>query len=90
MLDESEVKARLEREAIPNVDHFLVSVEPDHTGADAAFIRIVMPDYIAALDDFLPYTRPIKDRIFDLFIQEFPGYWPYMSFQSVSETAALK
>ena len=89
MLDENEVKARLEREVIPNVDHFLVTVEPDHTGAESAFIYAVIPDAIAELDDFSPYTRVIDDRIFEVFKQDFPGFWPYVSFQSVSETAAM-
>jgi hypothetical protein len=90
MLDENEVRKRIEYAAIPNVDHCEVTTGPDHTGAEAAFIRIVVPDAIAELDDFLPYTRAIRDRIFDLFRDEFPGFWPYVSFQSVSETAAMK
>lgn len=89
MLDENEVRARLEREGIPNVDHFEVTTGPDHTGAEAAFICIVIPDSIAELDDFSPYTRAINNRIFDVFKENFPGYWPYTSFQSVSETLAI-
>lgn len=89
MLDENEVKARLEREAIPNVDGYLVAVEPDHTGAESAFIHAIIPDWIAELDDFFPYTRVIDEQIFEVFKRDFPGYWPYVSFQSVSETAAM-
>ncbi len=75
MLDENEVKARLEREAIPNVDHYLVTVEPDHTGAEAAFIRVVMPDYIAALEHcgdvsyaFMNLDKCRTDPAFRLFL----------------------
>ena len=89
MLDENEVKARLEREAIPNVDHYDISVGPDHMGAECAFIYVVVPDSVAELDDFSPYTQPIDDRIFEIFRQDFPGFWPHVNFRSVSEAAAL-
>lgn len=89
MLDENEVRERLEREAIPNVDHYVVTVEPDHTGAESASIYAIIPDTIAELDDFSPYTRAIDERIFEIFKRDFPGIWPYVSFQSVSETAAM-
>ena len=89
MLDENEVKARLESENIPNVDHYVVTTGPDHVHREAAFIYVIIPDAIAELEDFSPYTREIRQRIFGVFRQEFPGYFPYISFQSVSETAAL-
>lgn len=89
MLDENEVKARLEREAIANVDHYDVLVELDHTGAECAFIYVMVPDAIAELEDFSPYTQAIDSRIFELFKREFPGYWPHVNFRSVSEAAAL-
>lgn len=89
MLDESEVRARLEQEAIPNVDHFEIAVGHDHTGAECAFIYVIVPDTIAELDDFSPYTQPIDDRIFALFKRDFPGFWPHVNFRSVSEAAAL-
>lgn len=89
MLDENEVRARLEQAGIPNVDHFVVSIEPDHTGAESAFIYAVIPDEIAELEDFSPFTRAIDNRIFDVFKIEFPGIWPYVSFRSVSESAVM-
>ncbi len=89
MLDESDVRAHLERESIPNVDHYVVTVGLDHTDAEAAFVYAIIPDAIAELDDFSPYTRAITDRIFALFRRDFPGYFPYVGFQSVSETAAM-
>lgn len=86
MLDENEVRARLEQAGIPNVDHFEVTTGPDHTGAEAAFIYAVIPDEIAELEYFSAFTRAIDNRIIDVFKIEFPGIWPYVSFRSVSET----
>jgi hypothetical protein len=61
----------------------------DHTGAESAFIYAVIPDEIAELEDFSPFTRAIDNHIFEIFKREYPGIWPYVSFRSVSETSEL-
>ena len=89
MLDENEVRERLEREAIPNVDHYDVSLRPDSTGEDAAYIYVIVPDEFAKATDFFERAHLIDNRIFDLFDKEFPGYWPYIKFRAVSEMASI-
>lgn len=88
MLDENEVKARLEREAIPNVDGYQVTIKEDSTGDIAAFIFVTLPDGITSRSDYFEQTKLIDDRIFNLFDHEFQGYWPYVRFRSASQMAA--
>jgi len=86
-LDENEVKARLEREAIPNVDGYQVTIKEDSTGDIAAFIFVTVPDDVSFRPDYFEQTRIIDYRILEVFNREFPGFWPYVRFRSVSEMA---
>lgn len=89
MLDENEVKARLEREEISDVEGYHVEIPEDSTGDVAAFIYVIVPDEIASRTDFIESTERIDDKVFELFSREFQGYWPYVRFRSASEMATL-
>lgn len=89
MLDENEVRARLEREDIPDVEGYHVVIREDSTGDVAAFIYVIVPDELTSRTDFIERTEGIDDRVFELFSREFQGYWPYVRFRSASEMAAL-
>lgn len=88
MLIESEVQARLEREHIKDVDGFHVTVREDSTGDVAAFICAVVPDGVREAPGYFEKSKRIEDQVFDIFKREFPGYWPYVRFRSLSEMAA--
>jgi hypothetical protein len=82
--------AELERALKPNVESIRYSIDADWSGEPSIFFRIVLSDQASAEDKLAEVTERVSLRLTDALQPAELGLFPYFSFRSRSEQAALK
>lgn len=89
MIDEDDIRARLESADLPDAEGFQVTLGRDRTGELSAFIFVALPDSCVDGPEFGNRVISIRQAIHHLFRAHFSDCWPYVRFRKVSEMVSI-